>query len=62
MKKFEERTIKTQSVYDGKIIKIQVDDVTLPNGKTAKREIVKHQGAVGIIPITKDNKIIFVEQ
>lgn len=62
MKKFEEKTIKTESIYDGKIIKLQVDDVTLPNGKTAKRELVKHQGAVAIIPITKDNKIVFVEQ
>ena len=62
MKKFEEKTIKTESIYDGKIIKLQVDDVTLPNGKTAKRELVKHQGAVAVIPITKDNKIVFVEQ
>lgn len=62
MKKFEEKTIKTEAIYDGKILKLQVDDVTLPNGKTAKRELVKHQGAVAIIPITKDNKIVFVEQ
>jgi ADP-ribose pyrophosphatase len=62
MKKFEEKTTKTETIYDGKIIKLQVDDVTLPNGKTAKRELIKHQGAVAIIPITKDNKIVFVEQ
>lgn len=62
MKKFEEKTINTQSIYDGKIIKLQVDDVLLPDGKTAKRELIKHPGAVAIIPITNDNKIIFVEQ
>lgn len=62
MKKFEEKTIKTESIYDGKIIKLQVDDVVLPNGKTAKRELVKHQGAVAVIAITKDHKIVFVEQ
>lgn len=62
MKKFEEKTIKTQAIYDGKIIQLQVDEVLLPDGKIAKRELVKHPGAVAIIPITNDNKIIFVEQ
>ncbi|WP_077326814.1 NUDIX hydrolase [Virgibacillus siamensis] len=62
MKKFEEKTIHTEQIYDGKVVKLQVDDVTLPDGKTAKRELIKHPGAVAIIPITKDRKIVFVEQ
>lgn len=62
MKKFEEKTTHTGKIYDGKVVKLQVDDVTLPNGKTSKRELIKHPGAVAIIPITKDNKIVFVEQ
>src|SRR5699024_2817163 len=62
MKKFQETTIHTEKIYDGKIVQLQVDDVTLPNGKKSKRELVKHSGAVAVIPITKDNKIVFVEQ
>ncbi|MBU5466325.1 NUDIX hydrolase [Virgibacillus sp. MSJ-26] len=62
MKQFEEQTIKTEQIYQGKIVDLQVDDVTLPNGKTAKRELIKHSGAVAVIPITKDNKIVFVKQ
>lgn len=62
MKKFQETTINTEKIFDGKIIKLQVDEVTLPNGKKSKRELVKHSGAVAVIPITKDNKIVFVEQ
>lgn len=62
IKKFEEKTIHSEEIYDGKVIKLQVDDVTLPNGKTSKRELVKHPGAVAVIPITKDKKIVFVEQ
>ncbi|ASN05451.1 NUDIX hydrolase [Virgibacillus necropolis] len=62
MRKFEEKTIRSEKIYDGKVVHLQVDDVTLPNGKTSKREIIKHPGAVAIIPITKDKKIIFVEQ
>lgn len=62
MKKFEEKTIKTEKIFDGRIITLQVDDVTLPNGETSKREIIKHPGAVAVIAITKENKIVLVEQ
>jgi len=62
MKKFEEKTTQTTSIYDGKIVKVQVDDVTLPNGKSAKREIIKHPGAVAVIVITNEGKLVMVEQ
>jgi ADP-ribose pyrophosphatase len=62
MKKFEEKTIETKPVYDGKVISLRVDTVELPDGNTSKRELIKHPGAVAIIPITKEGKIIFVEQ
>ncbi|CDQ39737.1 MULTISPECIES: NUDIX hydrolase [Virgibacillus] len=62
MRNFEEKTTNTQVIYNGKVVHLQVDDVLLPDGKTAKREIVNHPGAVAVIPITADNKIIFVEQ
>ncbi|TFJ93751.1 NUDIX hydrolase [Lentibacillus salicampi] len=62
MKKFEEKTIQTETIYDGKVVKLQVDEVMLPDGNTSKRELIKHPGAVGVIPITPEQKIIFVEQ
>lgn len=62
MKKFEEKTTKTTSIYEGKIVKLQVDDVTLPNGNVAKREIIKHPGAVAVIAVTKEGKLVLVEQ
>ncbi|MGE8034392.1 ADP-ribose pyrophosphatase [Lysinibacillus sp. KCTC 33748] len=62
MKKFEEKTTKTTSIYDGKIVKFQVDDVTLPNGNVAKREIIKHPGAVAVIAVTDEGKLVLVEQ
>lgn len=62
MKKYEEKSITSTSVYDGKVISLRVDEVTLPNGKTSKRELIKHPGAVAIIPITKEGKIVLVEQ
>lgn len=62
MKKFEEKTIQSELKFKGRIITLQVDEVELPNGKTSNREIVKHPGAVAVIAVTKDNKIILVEQ
>jgi ADP-ribose pyrophosphatase len=62
MKNLEEKTLKTEQIFSGKIISLQVDDVELPNGKTSKREIVKHPGAVAVLAITDDNKIVMVEQ
>ncbi|SOC38184.1 NUDIX domain-containing protein [Ureibacillus acetophenoni] len=62
MKKFEEKTIHSEPIFKGKVISVKVDDVILPNGNESKREIVNHPGAVAIIPITDDGKIILVEQ
>ena len=62
MDKFYEKTLRTKQIFNGKIIDVRVDDVLLPDGNESKREIVKHPGAVAVIPITEDNKIIFVEQ
>ncbi|TFB23907.1 NUDIX hydrolase [Filobacillus milosensis] len=62
MKKFEEKTIKSESIYEGKIIDLKIDEVKLPNGKTSKRELIDHPGAVGVIPVTDDGKVVMVEQ
>lgn len=62
MKKFEEKTIHSQTIFTGKVISLKVDDVTLPNGAIAKREIINHPGAVAVIAITENNKILLVEQ
>lgn len=62
MKKFEEKSISSERIYEGKIINLKVDEVTLPNGHTSKRELIEHPGAVAILAITPEKKIIMVEQ
>lgn len=57
-----ESTIESQIIYRGKILTLRRDKVKLPNGKTADREIVEHSGAVAIVPVTEEGKIIFVKQ
>ena len=48
---------KTEPIFDGRVIKVRVDDVVLPNGEMSKREIVNHPGAVAIIAITDEGKL-----
>lgn len=62
MSRLEEKTLQTEKIFSGRVISLQVDEVELPNGKQTTREIVKHPGAVAILPITKENKIVMVEQ
>ncbi|MDR4948477.1 NUDIX hydrolase [Neobacillus cucumis] len=57
-----EKTIKSEEVFTGRIISLHLQDVELPNGKQAMREIIKHPGAVAVIAITDDKRIVLVEQ
>ena len=57
-----EKHLSTETVFDGKFLKIAVDKVILPNGREAVRELVHHPGAVAILPILKDGSIVFVKQ
>ena len=57
-----EKTLSSQTIYDGKIMKITVDEVELPNGRTSKREVLSHQGGVTVAALTEDNCLLFVRQ
>jgi ADP-ribose pyrophosphatase len=59
--KYEEPTISTHPVFQGRVISLQVDTVKLPNGETATREIVRHPGAVAVLAIA-DGRMAVVEQ
>ncbi len=58
---FNEKTLDSKCIYDGKIIKVKKDKVLLPNGKEAFREIVNHSGGACVL-CEKDEKILLVKQ
>lgn len=62
MSNLEEKTLHSEEIFSGKVISLHLQDVELPNGKQSKREIIKHPGAVAILAITDDQKIVMVEQ
>lgn len=59
---FEEKTIDEKNIYNGKIIEVNLQTVELPNGKQAKREIVRHHGGAAILAFKDKNTILMVEQ
>ncbi|MPW25192.1 NUDIX domain-containing protein [Alkalibaculum sp. M08DMB] len=58
---YEEKTIESKEIYNGKIINLKVEKVELHNGNESYREIISHPGGCGIVAI-KNNKIILVSQ
>ncbi|HZH93201.1 MAG TPA: NUDIX hydrolase [Tissierellaceae bacterium] len=59
---YEEKTMKCDRIYEGKILNLRIDTVELPDKKYSKREIVEHPGGVAIVALTKDNRILLVRQ
>ncbi len=57
-----EQLLSSKRVFDGQLIQVSVDTVQLPNGKTGRREVVRHPGAVAVLAINAENKVILVEQ
>ncbi len=57
-----EKKINSKQIFDGVVVKLFVDDVELPDGKKAIREIVRHPGAVCVIPVDSDGNVIMIKQ
>lgn len=58
----EEVATRSERLYEGRILKLRLDTVRLPNGKTSKREIVEHRGAVAMVPMLDKGTVILVRQ
>lgn len=57
-----ETFVASELIFTGNIIHLSVDTVLLPNGKTATREFVHHNGAACILATTPDDKVVLVRQ
>lgn len=57
-----EKKLSSRQVFDGVVVKLFVDEVELPNGKKSVREVVRHPGAVCVVPVTDRGEVIMVRQ
>jgi ADP-ribose pyrophosphatase len=54
--------VDSETLYVGNIFALRADDVRMPGGKTARREVVEHYGAVAVLAIDRDDNIVMVYQ
>lgn len=57
-----EKTLSSKVVYDGRILRLHVDTVELPNGKQALREVAEHPGGVAVVAIDSSDHVLTVRQ
>ena len=62
MSHLTEKFLKSQKVFTGNLLTVYCDQVELPNGKEASREFIRHPGAIAVVPVTNDGKIVLVRQ
>lgn len=54
--------LSTEDVYTGRIIALRIDQVAMPGGGQARREVVEHQGAVAVVALDDQDQVTLVHQ
>lgn len=57
-----EHPLDSQQVFAGRLVRVTVDEVRLPNGEPARREVVHHAGAVAAVPVDAKGAVYLVRQ
>jgi ADP-ribose pyrophosphatase len=52
----------SQRIFSGKVVTVDIDTVTLPNGVTVDLEIVRHPGAAAVVPLKEDGTVVLIKQ
>lgn len=61
-KDFEESCVDSRLIFDGRVLHLYKDTIRLPNGKTGMREYCRHGGAVCVVPLTRNGRVVCVRQ
>ncbi len=61
-KNLDEKFVASEEVFHGRLLKVRRDQVVLPNGVETTRELIRHPGALAIVPVLEDGSIVFVKQ
>lgn len=57
-----EKTVESQTVFQGRIVTVKLDKAQLPNGRLTSREVVEHPGGVAVLPLDADGCVTLVRQ
>ncbi|MGI8925223.1 MAG: NUDIX hydrolase [Tepidiformaceae bacterium] len=56
------RIISSETVYRGHLFNVEVDQLAMPNGVVARREILRHPGAVAMVALNGEGRVVLVTQ
>jgi len=54
--------MSTKNIYSGKVVTLNIDTVTLPNGVTIDLEVVRHPGAAAVVPLKDNRTVVLIKQ
>jgi ADP-ribose pyrophosphatase len=54
--------LSSRSVHDGRVVKLSLEEVRLPNGHTVTLELIRHPGAAAVVPVDREGNVILVRQ
>ncbi len=57
-----EKKVSSKQIYSGGAVHLEVDDILLPDGRPAKRDVIRHVGAVGVLPLLENGDVLLVRQ
>ena len=60
--RLREIQVETEDIFDGVILNVKRDQVRLPNGHQSVREVIRHVGAVCVVPVTEDGRVVVERQ
>jgi ADP-ribose pyrophosphatase len=52
----------TKNIYSGRVVTLNIDTLTLPNGVTVELEVVRHPGAAAVVPLKDDGTVVLIRQ
>ncbi len=62
LESLEEKEIDSKCIFDGRVLHVYCDSVSLPDGQVGVREYCKHNGGVCVLPLTDNGEVILVQQ
>ena len=57
-----EQPLRSRSIYDGRVVRLRVDAIRLPDGREVLREVVEHRASVVVVPIDSEGNVVLVRQ
>ncbi len=62
MPNLDEKILSSETIYEGKLVRLYKEIIELPDGSQTFREVIRHPGAVAMVPLLDDGRIVLVRQ